>query len=688
MIKSKWYEKSYRRNLVDMHIEDWDDRFMSEFDPESYINMLKIAQIQSAMLYANSHIGYCYWPTETGVMHKGIKGRDILGELVDGCKKEGIDAILYYSLVYNNWAYENNPLWRIIDADGKAARDKAGVEIFGGRYGVCCPNSGYKDFIIKQIEELCINYEFKGIFFDMTFWPFVCYCPSCKERYKKEVGGEIPKLIDWSDQKWVSFQRKREEWITEFAHIATGVIKKYNPDTSVEHQFSGACHPWTLGTTDSLVKASDYAGGDFYGGFTQQSFISKYYYSVTPNKPMEFMTSRCYPDLQAHTSMKPDEMLKIHNYLTLAHGGAFLIIDAIDPVGTLNQKVYEKIGEIFTESKEYEPFLGGDLCQDVAIYFNLEAKVNFSDNGKPSTTMTHSRPHMEAAVEASRTLKENHIPFGVVGSSNLEDLSEFQILIMPDVLMLAKEQADLIKKYVENGGSLYVSGNTPSTFLKEVIGVDIQGTTEETITYISPKDSGKRFLTGMSEKYPLAIRGCQTIAKASCEHEVIGKVVLPYTNPSDEIRFATIHANPPGKVTDYPAIVNHKYGKGSVLWISAPLEVENQEPHKSIFVTMVRELATKPFRFEVDAPGIVEITLFHQPEYKRFILNIVNVQEQFPVIPISGIKVKVHLNNMKALKAVLLPLNEEIPIVMKEEYAEISVPTLVIFQMISVEYTQ
>jgi len=55
-----WYERSYRRNLVDMHVEDWDERFLSQLDPKSYVKMLKLANVKSAMVYANSHVGYCY----------------------------------------------------------------------------------------------------------------------------------------------------------------------------------------------------------------------------------------------------------------------------------------------------------------------------------------------------------------------------------------------------------------------------------------------------------------------------------------------------------------------------------------------------------------------------------------------------------------------------------------------------
>jgi len=36
MNNQKWYENSYRRNLVDMRIEDWSDELLSRFDTKDY----------------------------------------------------------------------------------------------------------------------------------------------------------------------------------------------------------------------------------------------------------------------------------------------------------------------------------------------------------------------------------------------------------------------------------------------------------------------------------------------------------------------------------------------------------------------------------------------------------------------------------------------------------------------------
>jgi hypothetical protein len=44
--------------------------------------------------------------------------------------------------------------------------------------------------------------------------------------------------VDWLDEKWVAFQRKREEWLVEFATLATGTVREHKPAATVEHQAS------------------------------------------------------------------------------------------------------------------------------------------------------------------------------------------------------------------------------------------------------------------------------------------------------------------------------------------------------------------------------------------------------------------------------------------------------------------
>jgi len=666
-----------------MHIEDWNRKFLSQFDPKTYVELLKKAQVQSAMVYANSHLGYCYWPARIGHVHRGIGDKDVLGEIIDLCHKGEIDVILYYSLIFNNWAYEHNAVWRMEDMDGKASRETPGRN----RYGVCCPNSvGYRDFVKLQIGELCSKYDFEGLFFDMTFWPSVCYCQACRERFSKEIGGKMPKIINWQDSRWITFQRKREEWLVEFATFATKTAKTYKPNITVEHNSATLVQNWKLGTTLDLVKQNDYLGGDFYGSFLNQSFVCKLYSSLTPNKPFEFMTSRCYPNIKDHTTMKSRERLKLHTCLALAHNGAFLFIDAVDPIGSFNKKVYETMGEVFRQTKHYEPYLGGELCEDVAVFFSLSSKMDFADNAMQVKDSFLKEPHLDAALGAARVLKENHVPFSIISKSNLVDTSPYQVLVLPNVLMLDQEEMEAIKRFVAGGGSLYVSGYTDPDFLSDVVGVAYEGETKETVTYIAPTTKGQFLMPDIDANYPLTISGTQIRARSLGQGEVMATITLPYTDPADGAKFVSIHSNPPGMVTDYPAMVYSSYGKGKVIWVSTPLEKEDKELHKSIFAQIIRTLAVNSFSFEADAAAAVEVTVFHQLDRKRYVINLINEQEQLPPIPVADIKVRVRTDGRQALRALLLPEEKRVPFETKGNYTQITVPTLRIFQMLMLDY--
>ena len=686
-----WYERSYRRNLVDMHVEDWDERFLSQLDPKSYVKMLKLANVKSAMVYANSHVGYCYWPTKTGRMHRGIKGRDVLGEIIDLCHREGIDVIIYYSLIFNNWAYEQHPEWRMIGLDGKASREAG---LWGGRYGVCCPNSpGYRRFVLDQIEELCRSYDFEGIFFDMTFWPMVCYCSNCKRRFREEVGEDPPTIINWDDPSWIMFQRKREEWLVEFASMATSAVKNCKPNVSVEHQYSTAPGSWVFGVTSLLSKQCDYVGGDFYGGVLQQSFICKLYYNLTPNKPFEFMTSICYPGLGEHTTVKSKDLLEARAFLTIAHNGAFLAIDAIDPVGTLEEKRYRMLGEIYGELAKYEKYLGGELCQDVAVYFSFNSKMDFAENGKkplrPFTEIGVRTPHVEAALGAAEALRAKHIPFGVICDLNLKELSRFQVVILPNILKLSDEEAEAIRDYVAAGGAVYASKFTLKSKLSEVLGVSYMEETLEKFTYIAPTAEGGTLLPDVTREYPLSIPESQIKAEFPSREGVMATIALPYTNPQDPSKFASIHSNPPGVYTNYPAIVFRGFGRGRIIWSSAPIEAYAIQyiKHRSIFANMVKSLARKPFSFEADAPECVEIVQFHKPDEKRYLINIVNFQSEIglPNIPVDNVSLRLRIEG-KPLKAISLPDERSIPFDYRGEYVYIKVPMIQTFRMLALDY--
>lgn len=601
-----WYKSCYRRNLVDMHIADWDESFLSEFDPEKYVANLKIAQIQAAMLYFQSHAGHCYFPTKVGHMHKAFEKRpDMMRRTVELCHREGIKVVGYYSLIFNTHEEDNHPEWAIINrTSGKSRR------VDGSRYGLCCPNNPeYVEFVKAQIREMAEYFTVDGMFYDMLFFPHVCDCESCRARYKAESGNELPggKVpgINWTDPVWRDFQRMRVGWMGEFAQTVTEYTKKLMPGVTVEHNCAGSIsQPACTCNTELVMRECDYVGGDLYGDLYNHSFAAKYYYSATNNQPFEYMTCRCDKKLLAHTNSKSEEHLAVEILLTAAHHGATLIIDAIDPVGTLNRDAFELVGRVFDMQKPYEKYFSGELIADVGVYYS--ERGNFNTRGQDFDSKA-------ASVSLSRALIEKNIPFAVVTNSQTADISKYRLVLAPHINEISDENRRDLKEYVENGGNLYFSGAEDAELLEMLLGAKFSGYTEETSVYLAPTENSKRYFDGFSEEYPLPIEASIPMIGISGA-EVLATLTLPYTKPG-EMRFASIHSNPPGIKTDIPVLIRKKVGSGTVIWSAAPIECDDRRAHRRVLHSLLDSMVGyDSYTVCSDAPRQVELISFRREE--------------------------------------------------------------------------
>ena len=705
-----WYKKRFRRTLLDMHIEDWDDSFLKNYDPEHYFQMLKEAKINAPMIYVQSHVGLCYWPTKTGVMHKAFIGReDQVKRLFDLCHQDGMDVILYYSIIYNNREYERHPEWRMRDANGKGSREH------GSRYGLCCPNNEeYVEFVYKQIEEFSEYFDFEGVFFDMTFWPEVCYCDSCRKRWRNEVGGEMPRKVDWKDERWRLLAKKQEQWLGEFAEKITRKAKEAKPGVTVEHQYSASMHYWRFGNNENVAKASDYIGTDLYGGIKQQSFACKTWYNLTKNQPFQYMTSRCYPRLSEHTTTKSLDQLKQCVAMTYSHHGASLLIDAIDPCGTVDDSVYELMGKIYEETIPYEPyFTRGKMAYDIGLFYNMDGKMDVESNGMD--IMDHNldqgqkgggtMPHQEALLGACDSLTKHHIPYGVVNYWKREEIFKHPVLVLADVPLMEEEEQKYILEYIKNGGNVYMSGHSAPYILNEVLGLTWKGYTKETITYMTPTADSVLMEGYFTRKHPLVMFEKAVLTEGKVNGRVHAVLTLPYTVPNrfsdswptemheedyitpedDSYPFASIHSNPPGKETDIPVLVEGTYGKGKVIWSGLPIERVERYQHSDIFSNIITYLAGNTLLFGAEASETLECVMFDAPEYNQKLFGAVETRNGFRIPETRGSKFWIY-SEKKPIYIHNLPDEKEIPFEYDNHKVWFSYDNIPIWMMVVIQY--
>lgn len=660
-----FYSKLYRRHLLDMHIADWDERFLSQFSPENYVENLKKANVNYAMLYLQSHAGLCYFPTESGILHKAFeKQPDRMLRTLQLCHEANIRVCSYYSLIYNTAEHDRHSDWRMVTADGCSRRESgqqdtslAFASAKTARYGLCCPNNGdYLDFVFRQIDEMLEYFPVDALFFDMPFWPHTCHCGHCRTAYGGQLPEEnTPELIEFKSRTMGAFIR-----------AVTDYVKARKPGLPVYHNFASAVAVTAgSGCSEEVLACCDYACGDLYGDLYNHSFACKFYKNATRNAPFEQMLSRCKPALRMHTLNKTHDQLCSAVGNTMAHHGATLIIDAIDPIGTMDSRVYELIGQVYRFQMPYEPWFRGEMVEQFGLYYSLRSRTRATEPGP-----------LRSCIHLSKTLIRNHIPFGVTGS--FHDLDRYSVLLAPALGVLDERDNDRLLRYAEQGGTLYLSGCGNRKLVEALTGNRYLRTTKEENLYLAPRPGLEEVFGGFNAQYPLPFE-CRAPVVEAGNGEVLATITLPYTKP-DDIGFASIHSNPPGVPTDIPAVTVSRYGKGRVIWSALPLEDMPYPEYGRILLALLGQYhSTVPF-FRSDAPAHVELTAFRDEGGCTLSASVLDEEpESAPVAPFA-----VSLD-IRATRVTLLPEGQEIPFRIENGRTVFCTEPLRIFAMYRIE---
>jgi hypothetical protein len=105
-----------------------------------------------------------------------------------------------------------------------------------------------------------------------------------------------------------------------------------------------------------------------------------------------------------------------------------------------------------------------------------------------------------------------------------------------------------------------------------------------------------------------------------------------------------------------------------------------------VLVRLWRSLLARPPAFETDGHPATEVLLYHQPERKRYTVNVLNVQQELPIIPIHEMHIRVRVDGASVRAVRLLPDGEELDYSIEGTYVCFTLPRLEYFAMVSVEY--
>ncbi|WP_165966440.1 alpha-amylase family protein [Actinomadura sp. 7K507] len=635
------YQRGWRHMLVDVEIPGWDEQFLSSFDPEVMADLYAKAGLSSVMFSCKNLSGLCFWPTEVGPMHPRVAGRDIIGETAEALRARGIASCAYYSVIFDNWAFEQDPGWRFEPVQGWRRQGSA-----WDRHGVCCPNSpGYREYVGAQIDDLYGRYEFECAFCDMTFWPDVCGCRHCRARYRTEVGAEFPDTIDWTSVEWCTFQAARERWIDEFTGFVSERMRRAQPGIAVYHNFSLAPAHWRLGIPFSITDHCDFLGGDHYGDEVEQLVVTKLRNTLSWSRPVDYM-SFVTADAGEHVRLKTAEYMRAQVLSAAAESSAFMFLDAVDPVGTVNARSYDLVGTAFESMAEFEPFLGGEPIEDVAVYYSGDSKMDFAENGhslSDPAPMRDDYPHRHAVRGACRMLQRAHIPFGVITRRQLADLGRYRVLVLADIARIDESEVDAIREYVRRGGRVYASRYTSLVetrglrhedfMLADMFGAHLDREEAGVVAYAKPATAEFRAWADPQaylsvDPAPGALNGGILRLRADDDAHVLATLSLPYAHPHvgdvSDRNWASMHSSPPWEDTPLPVILERQFGLGRVIYSAFNIERDEADVNDRTFAGLIRRLRGEQWTLQCETHPAITVSAFRHPGDNAIRVSLLN----------------------------------------------------------------
>ena len=278
-------------------------------------------------------------------------------------------------------------------------------------------------------------------------------------------------------------------------------------------------------------------------------------------------TSKCVRGYTDYT-LRLELHLKWEVFLYLAHGAhAFVIDDALFD-GTIQPQTYERLGRIFAEVQEKEPYFGHEHVREVGLYYSVKSR-DWYGREKPAL-------YENAFMGAYRALNAAHIPVDAIFDESVtsETLAKYPVILLANTAILDDNELRMLRGYVKDGGRLIATQDTslhdlngkalPNFALGDVLGIRYRGKADYSSHYFTLP--GGDLAAGIPTGYDVLVQGTANIVDL-VGAEAVGDLKVPFHDgpPFHQIGFGAY--NSAWKRVG-PAVLLNRYGAGQTAYMS------------------------------------------------------------------------------------------------------------------------
>jgi hypothetical protein len=421
-----------------------------KFDLAFWLDYFKRTKSDAVCLSGGGCVAY--YPTQIPFHHRSqwLGDRDVLGELVTGCRKLGMVVIARTDphATYDD-VQAAHPDWIAVTADGQPRRHWASPEMW-----VTCGLGPYNFEFMKDVKkEIMSRYMVDGIFINRWDGSGMCYCEHCRKNFKDASGFELPRTNNPQDPARRAYILWRQQRLFDLWQLWDQAVRQINPDSCVIPNTGG-------GATSSLdmKKIGELAPTLMADRQARRGLMSPWAIGMNAK---EYRAALGMKPIVGIFSVGLEEP---YRWKDSVQSGEEIRLWVADLVANGMRPWFTKFGGVLHDERWLKP------VED--IYRRLAGWEKYLRNERPLARVgvvysqqtawfvgNKVEDHINGWYQA---LIEARIPFELVHDRLLDaaHIGQFKTLILPNIAALSDAQCDQLRAFVKNSGSVIATYET------------------------------------------------------------------------------------------------------------------------------------------------------------------------------------------------------------------------------------
>jgi hypothetical protein len=653
-VSAPWFDRPMRWIQVAFVEDD-----PGHYKPDFWLDYFRRIHADAACLSAGGCVAF--YPTKVPLHYRSkflIEGSDPFGELVAGCRKQGMNVVGRIDPhATHQEMYDAHPDWIAMDAQGRPRRHWAAPE-----YWVTCGLGPYNfEFMTEVIREIVSRYRVDGIFGNRWSGSGMCYCGNCQRNFRTFSGLDLPRTPDPQDPARREYIRWRNQRLIDLWKLWDMVIKAMNPNAAMIPNTGGGA----LSELD-MKAVGEMAPTLFADRQARRGVMppwangknGKEYRATLGSKPIAGLFSIGLEEpYRWKDSVQAETEIRVWAADGIAHGLRPWVIKF--NAKPLDERWLAPVEQLFVWHAKNEKYLRNErpLARVAMVYSQQTAQFYGGEQARSKVE--------DATLGLYHALVEARVPFEMVHDRLLDEehLRAYRTLVLPNIAALSDAQCAQLRRFVEAGGGLVATHETSlydewgvrrSDFgLADLFGISFGGRIigPQQNAYLNLVDRADPLLAGLASAGRI-INGVNRIeikppgsAQGAWPKSPL-TVVPSYPDlPMEEV-YPRIGS------TQTPGVLVRRVGAGRVVYF--PWDIDRtfwevlSPDHGILLANAVRWATNEPQPLEVKGPGVVDVSMWQQRQ--SVTVHLVNLTNPMmmkgpfrEIIPVGPQRIRVRL---------------------------------------------